>query len=237
MKTVIKVLHLLFWFCCTTKIEGQTNEHRISLSIGPAYSYLTNYENSRMYTYSTGLQTDVLKFDDWGLYTGIFFQNKGGENIESYQDREVVITYQYYQYSVPVILFYRLGKKLILQAGIYCGWNIPYKMQYDMESDIIKFISQPNDKDFDGHREIRKLENGSKIGLEFTLFKNFSLELTIAHAFLPFYIDQPSSNYLILTDKNAVDLNLPFKRLLDHKMKNSKNAFYCLAVKVDLFKY
>ncbi|GAA5220872.1 hypothetical protein GCM10025777_15020 [Membranihabitans marinus] len=106
------------------------------------------------------------------MVSGLYFQNKGGENGEKYPDFRAYFKYQYYQVSIPLTTYYNLGRKFTVFMGIYGGRNLPYKLYYHINNTRARFIDDRSEGEFYVDKSIRKFEWGSKFGIEFRAFKN-----------------------------------------------------------------
>ncbi|GAA5221233.1 porin family protein [Membranihabitans marinus] len=229
---------IILMLSLTTSLSAQKLDRRVSLSAVGLYSYLTEYEKSRILGYKVGLYTDLIRRSKWGLSTGLEYHNKGGENGVPIPNYDVDFKYRYHQITLPLLLNYNLFKRLSIYGGLYMGYNSPTYFEYGVNEWSFG-ASPPDYKDFIDFRsdELKKLEVGSRIGLQFQLFDNWYLGFYANHAFNSIYRKNSRFHILFLQNDDYLDFDQEFKQMMDDKLVSAKNIFYSITLKRNLFKY
>ncbi|WP_236972388.1 outer membrane beta-barrel protein [Membranihabitans marinus] len=233
-----RIFPIILLLTLATSISAQKLDHRVSLNAGGLFSYLSEYEKSRILGYEVGLYTDIIRRSKWGLSTGLEYHNKGGENGVPIPNYDVTFKYRYHQITLPVLASYKLTKRLSIHGGLYMGYNSPSYFEYHVNE--WSFGANPPDyKDFLDLRseELKKLEVGSRLGLQFQLFNNWFLGFYANHAFNSIYRKKSRVNFLFLQNDDNLYFDQEFKQMMDDKLKSAKNMFYSLVLRRNLFKY
>ncbi|GAA5221231.1 hypothetical protein GCM10025777_18610 [Membranihabitans marinus] len=220
----------------TTSISAQKLDRRVSLSAGGLYSYLTEYEKSRILGYEVGLYTDLIRRSKWGLSTGLEYHNKGGENGVPIPNYDVTFKYRYHQITLPVLASYNLTKRLSIYGGLYIGMNKTSVLEYGINEWFITPGTVVSIPGYTEEAEFRKLELGSRLGVQLQLFDNWYIGFFANHSFSTFYNNNADKKNLLLFDKDYYTFDDEFKKMMDKKLVSSKNMFYSLVLRRNLFK-
>lgn len=221
-----------------TKTNAQSPEIPISLGIGGAYSYIPSFENSRIVGYTLGIYSEYPVAPKLNLFSGLVYNLRGGENGGSFSQGRVNFDYRYNQLAVPVMMRYDVLPRLGIHVGVYGGYRLQGRLEYQVEQDDISKTRSANDPNYKPVDEFHDFEFGSKFGLRINLTSSWFVELDVAHAWRSLYDKDHPFNYVLIKDNEYYDyIDQTLRIDLDRRILDGKNIFVTLVLKKTLVSF